>query len=448
MHPSSDPSRSQNPLADVVLGDPLGHGTTSSVYRARRGSAAIAVKVMHARPDDPGRQRLYAREAAVLGNLRHPALAEIYAVGTIDGRPAMAMELVEGQTLHERLERSGPLPEAQALELCRQIAEALQLAHEAGVVHRDIKPANLMLRPSGQAKLIDFGLAARAGTVQSRDATIGTVRYSPPEQTGLLGRAVDGRSDLYALGATIFEALTGRPPFEAQDVGELARLHAVAEPPDPRATVPGLSAACAAVLQRLLAKDPDDRYQLAAGLAHDLELLAAGRLSPATLGSQDHPASIAPSTPLVGRRREMRDLAREWSEVELGRGRGVVLEELTEADAVDCWQSSSQANPATRSIWWSSPRRGMRRLRRWRAPSSTGSRGCAPLTPCRAPAPSAPCARPLMPQARRSCIFHRSWPTSAAIDQSAPPPAPSSEHEPSPASSRRSPRTTAQASCG
>ncbi len=236
------------------------------------GSAEVAVKVMHARPEEPDRRALYRREAAVIGTLTHPALPRIYAVGELDGRPALVMELVEGETLQERLARGAALPEQEVVRLGIRVAGALSAAHEAGVVHRDVKPANLVIDASGEAKLIDFGLAAQSGTLQARDATIGTVRYSPPEQTGLLQRPVDGRSDLYSLGATLFEAATGHAPFAAADVGELARLHAVAEPPDPLVLAPELSPALAAILLRLLAKDPDDRYQSAHGLLHDLEL--------------------------------------------------------------------------------------------------------------------------------------------------------------------------------
>jgi len=141
------------------------------------------------------------------------------------------------------------------------VADALAAAHRAGLTHRDVKPQNIMILPDGRSKVIDFGLAARTAAVVADGAVAGTFAYSAPEQTGMLKRLVDGRSDLYSLGVVLFHAVTGRLPFTATDVGELLRQHTVEAPPDVRDLRPEVSAGFAAIVTRLLAKDPDDRYQ-------------------------------------------------------------------------------------------------------------------------------------------------------------------------------------------
>jgi serine/threonine protein kinase len=146
------------------------------------------------------------------------------------------------------------------VRLAVDLAGPLAAAHRVGVVHRDLKPDNVMVCADGQARLIDFGLAVRE-TGEQCGAAVGTLVYAPPEQAGTLGRPVDGRSDLHSLGAVVFECLAGRPPFAGDDVGELLRLHAVAPVPDLRRLVTGIPEDLAAVVERLLAKDPDDRYQ-------------------------------------------------------------------------------------------------------------------------------------------------------------------------------------------
>ncbi len=316
-----------DPLAGLTLLDELGHGSASVVHRARRGPAEFAVKVLRDRPERSNDRTAYQREAAVLANVRHPALVHIHAVGELDGRPALVMDLVPGETLQALLARAGSLDEPTAVRIARDAAGALAAAHATGLVHRDVKPANLIVQPDGHAKLIDFGLAARAGTQQSRDVTIGTVRYSPPEQTGLLGRAIDGRSDLYALGVVVFEMLAGATPFDAADVGELVRLHAAVVAPDLAQLVPGLSPALAAVVARLLAKDPDDRYQTADGLLYDLERIATGPAGAVelTLGTRDDPRAVLHDLPLVGREEELATLRGVWHRALRGHGSAVLV---------------------------------------------------------------------------------------------------------------------------
>lgn len=316
-----------DPLAGLTLLDELGHGSASIVHRARRGPSEFAVKVLRDRPERPTDRAVYQREAAVLANVRHPALVRIHAVGELDGRPALVMDLVPGETLQALLSRMGPLDEPTAVRIARDAAGALAAAHATGLVHRDVKPANLIVQPDGHAKLIDFGLVARAGTQQSRDVTIGTVRYSPPEQTGLLGRAIDGRSDLYSLGVVLFEMIAGRAPFDAGDVGELARLHAAVVPPNLRDLAPGTSPALAAVAARLLAKDPDDRYQTADGLLYDLDRIASepGGSAEFALATQDDPRANVHDLPLVGREDELATLRGAWHRAQRGHGSAALV---------------------------------------------------------------------------------------------------------------------------
>lgn len=178
---------------------------------------------------------------------------EVYEVGCHQGLPFMVQEFLEGVTLCEALKR-GPYGEEASLALLQDLARTLAVVHERGLVHRDIKPANILISQSGQARLIDFGLATRSHL--GKDASLtGTFRYSAPEQTGMLERPLDGRADLYSLGVVLYECLSGRPPFLEEDAAELIRLHAVAPPPDLAGLAPQVSPLLVAAVQRLLAKD-------------------------------------------------------------------------------------------------------------------------------------------------------------------------------------------------
>ncbi len=311
--------------------DELGRGAENVVYRARRGDRDYALK-LHGRAGDGdiAAARAFRREAAILSQLRHPGLVQIHAVGESDGRPYLVMELLLGRTLAATAAGAAePLVERRIVALARDCVGALAAAHRAGLVHRDVKPENIIITEDGRAKLIDFGLATQAGVRQGNDVAVGTLLYSPPEQTGMLKRPVDGRSDLYALGVVLFEAAAGTPPFRAADVGEIVRLHAVAPPPDLRQLAPRLSPALVGIIERLLAKDPDDRYQTGEGLLADLERLAAHESDePAdfALGLDDDPAAVEYDLPLVGRTGELEELRACWRQTSRGRA-GVALVE-------------------------------------------------------------------------------------------------------------------------
>jgi diguanylate cyclase (GGDEF)-like protein len=309
-------------VAGVEFVGELRHGSRSTVYRVRRDGRDHALKLLHSSAVDPAARSQFRREAALLASLDHPGVAHIYEVGEVDGRPYLIMELIEGESLTDQL-AGGPLPEATVVDLVSQVAEALAAAHRAGRVHRDIKPHNIMVRADGAACLIDFGLATRIGN-DIGDSAVGTFSYSAPEQTGMLRRTVDGRADLYALGVVAYQCLTGALPFEAADASELILQHASTPAPPVRQSRPDVSPALSAVVAKLLAKDPDDRYQTPEGLRADLARINAGQTEEFPLGAGDVRSDSYGAAPLVGRTAEADRLMARWRDASGGHG-GVAL---------------------------------------------------------------------------------------------------------------------------
>jgi diguanylate cyclase (GGDEF)-like protein len=303
----------------VELAEEIGRGAGTAVYRAVREGREYAVKILRSPGDDRPAVR-FRREAALLASLHHPGLARVHDVGEVGGRPYLIMDLIDGRTLTQVL-REESLDEARVLAMAGEVADALTVAHRAGLVHRDIKPDNIMVTRDGGVRVIDLGLAGR--TVDAvADAAVGTFLYSAPEQTGALRRAVDGRADLYALGVVMFECLTGAPPFRAADVGALIHMHLAATPPDPRHVRPDLAPALAQVVGKLLAKDPDDRYQSARGLRADLARIAAGERDGFPLDTGDGGAD----SDLVGQDDLVHTLVQRWRRTVGGHGGLVMLE--------------------------------------------------------------------------------------------------------------------------
>src|SRR5262245_21274696 len=216
----------------------LGKGGMGEVYRARDSKLKrdVAIKSL---PEefsrDADRVRRFQREAEVLASLNHPNIAGIYDLQQVNGSRYLVLELVEGETLADRIQR-GPLPVEEALEIAKHICEALEAAHEKGIVHRDLKPANIKITLDGQVKVLDFGLAkaqeliSASGTDATETPTItspamtvmgailGTAAYMSPEQAK--GRPTDKRSDVWAFGCVLYEMLTGKPIFRGDDVGD------------------------------------------------------------------------------------------------------------------------------------------------------------------------------------------------------------------------------------
>ncbi|MET0492007.1 MAG: diguanylate cyclase [Actinoplanes sp.] len=307
-----------------VLGE-LGRGAQAVVLRVRHDGTDYALKVLHHDVErQPDQAREFRRQAALLASISDPGLPRVHKAGMAGDRQYLIMDLVHGESLAARLSR-GPVPPRLAVSLGADLAGALAAAHAHDLVHRDINPGNIMISPEGAARLVDFGLATASQEASTDDAVAGTLVYTSPEQSGMLKRPVDTRTDLYALGAVLFECVTGAPPFAAADVGELLHLHATAPVPDPRALAPGLGATFAAIIVRLLAKDPDDRYQSAGGLLADLERLGAAPNDLFPLGQHDLAISAVAAAPLTGRDHELATLWSRWDAARAGRGGIVVL---------------------------------------------------------------------------------------------------------------------------
>ncbi len=260
----------------------LGRGGMGAVFKARQTSMdrVVALKILPPRlARDAQFVERFLREARAAGRLSHPNIVSGIDAGEADGYYYFAMEYVEGETLHELIKRQGQLDQSEALRLAAQIASALAHAHAHGLVHRDVKPQNVIVAADGTAKLCDLGLARSTEEDQGLTATgtaLGTPHYIAPEQVEGRGD-VDRRADLYALGATLYHMLAGSPPFTAATGAKVMAMH-LSEPPPPLGqAAPGVSPALAALVARLLEKEPDGRCQSAEEVAEDLEQIAAGR---------------------------------------------------------------------------------------------------------------------------------------------------------------------------
>ena len=267
-------------LGPYTILSPLGAGGMGEVYRARdpRLGREVAVKVLPAAVSGDGdRLRRFEQEARAASALNHPNILTVFDTGSEDGTVYLVTELLEGETLRELL-AGGALPVRKAVEIAVQIARGLAAAHEKGIVHRDLKPENLFLTRDGRVKILDFGLAklqrseiAEAPTILTGTepgVVLGTVGYMSPEQ--VRGRPADHRSDLFALGAVLYEMLTGRRAFQKDSAAETMSAILREEPPA-LAVPPGLDR----VVRHCLEKEPHHRFQSASDLAFGLESLSA-----------------------------------------------------------------------------------------------------------------------------------------------------------------------------
>ncbi|MDP8956704.1 MAG: protein kinase [Actinomycetota bacterium] len=251
----------------------LGQGGMADVYSAHDSvlGRTVAVKVLRGPLTSESRPLArFREEAEAAAALSHPNIVSLFDIATEGGLPFIVMELVPGETLSEVIWREAPLPPERAAEIAEAVADALAFAHAAGFVHRDVKPGNIMLTPWGHVKVLDFGITralSRARLTASMELR-GTAEYLSPEQAR--GVDVDGRSDIYSLGAVMFEMLTGRPPFEAESALAVARMHLESQPMPVRRLRAGVPVSLEAIVMRCLAKDPAGRYQRAAQLAADL----------------------------------------------------------------------------------------------------------------------------------------------------------------------------------
>jgi diguanylate cyclase (GGDEF)-like protein len=317
-------------IAGMTVVAELGRGAHTVVYRVRRGGAEYALKLLDEPAGDGGEQLAgFRREAALMASIDHPALPRVHEVGEAAGRPYLVMDIISGQPLADLL-AGGPLAQHRAVAIAEDLAGALADVHRIGLVHRDIKPQNIIVTETGDARLIDFGLAVRGRGADGErssgigdDTAVGTPAYTAPEQSGMLKRTVDRRADLYSLGVVLFQCLTGELPFPADDVGELLRQHAATPAPDPRDLVPDVSEPLAQVVAVLLAKDPDDRYAGAEDLVADLHR-ATRSTGPFRPTRVDVTVQHLTDVPLCGRDVEFARLADAWGRASDGTG-GVTL---------------------------------------------------------------------------------------------------------------------------
>ena len=269
---------------------PLGAGGMGEVYRARdeRIGRDVAIKVLPAEfAADYDRLRRFEQEARAAGQLNHPNILALYDVGSHEGSPYLVSELLEGQSLRERLE-GGPLPPRKVIELASQMCSGLAAAHEKGIVHRDLKPENLFITGDGHVRILDFGVAklihpevkvdpyvktTASGPTTEAGSVLGTAAYMSPEQ--VRGQTVDHRSDVFSLGVVLYEMLSGGKPFHRDSAVETMNAILKEEPPELTTIDPKVPAGLTRVVQHCLEKLPADRFQSARDLAFALQTLSA-----------------------------------------------------------------------------------------------------------------------------------------------------------------------------
>jgi eukaryotic-like serine/threonine-protein kinase len=281
----------------------LGRGGMAAVWRGRdlRLDRPVAIKELTGEgPGNATALERFEREARAVARLSHPNVVSVYDYGVQDGTPFLVMELVNGPTVATMLE-GGPLPLADALAIASQTCDGLAVAHSAGIIHRDIKPANLILAPAGVVKICDFGVVRLLDTAGQASLTapaeaMGSPMYMAPEQ--ITGDRLDPRTDLYALGCTMYAMLAGYPPFNSGDPLSIVHQH-VYEAPEPlRLRRPDLPPEVEALVSELLAKTPDQRPSDAAAV-HSRVASIMQRLTPevasSTVRMSAVPAALAPS---------------------------------------------------------------------------------------------------------------------------------------------------------
>ncbi len=279
---AADEPRVTAPPGYKILNE-LGRGGMGVVYKAIQVglNRTVALKMIlagaHAGPDARTR---FATEAEAVARLQHPGIVQIHEVGEHEGRPYQALEFVSGGSLSQRI-GGQPLPFRRAAELVEELARGIQAAHHRGVVHRDLKPANILLTAEGLPKIADFGLAklvvgSAAGRTHS-GILMGTPSYMAPEQAGGHPKGIGPACDIHALGAILYESLTGRPPYRGETLLETLDQVRSVEPEPPRRLRPRLPRDLETICLKCLRKDPDARYSTAEELAEDLHAFLAGQ---------------------------------------------------------------------------------------------------------------------------------------------------------------------------
>ncbi len=286
------------------LEDRIGGGGMAWVWKAEDTllHRPVAIKVLREEfVSDEAFVRRFRQEAESAASLVHPNVVHVYDVGEERGEHYIVMELVEGETLKEYIQRHGPLPVGRALQIATSVARALQAAHRKGIVHRDIKPQNILLTAEGRVKVADFGIAraATGTTIVHTNTVLGSAHYFAPEQAR--GGFTDEKSDLYSLGAVLYEMLTGSPPFEAATPVAVALKHLQEQPVTPRKQRQEIPRSVEAIVLRLLEKDPAKRYTSADALLADLHRALEEIGEP--MGEEPIPAGATPPRASAKRQR-------------------------------------------------------------------------------------------------------------------------------------------------
>ena len=281
-------------LGDYRILRPLGEGGMGKVYLAanQKDGMRVAIKVLPPSKATEGGHSLirFRREMELSRRANHPNLARTIDVGQVGNVHFMVLDYVPGESLYQLVKhpRGGPLRVPDAARFFLKVLDGLEAAHEAGLVHRDIKPSNLMVTPEGDARVLDLGLARatdEACPVTKHDTVLGTLDYASPEQLGNAAHA-DRRSDLYSLGCTLYFTLAGRPPFEGGDMINKIFKQRMEDPEPLEQVARGVPPAFAAIVRKLMAKDPDDRYQDCEDLRADLARWADPAVVHAILGAE------------------------------------------------------------------------------------------------------------------------------------------------------------------
>ena len=293
------------PLGRYEILEEIGRGAMGVVFRARDPliDRIVAIKTINvglSRVEAEDFEKRFDREARSAGRLNHPNIVTIYDVGKSGDVAYIAMELLEGQSLRDILDSGVVLPPSTIADIAAQIADGLASAHQAGVIHCDIKPANVVVLASGLVKITDFGIAMLpTGSRSFIGSVVGSPKYISPEQ--VVGRPVDARSDVFSLGAVLYEVLTGTPPFVGTALDEILHNVINVSPDPPTSRNRSLPAAFDAIVARALAKHPDDRYQSAREMSADLRQLAlvGPRDAFGAAAAQERPAATQPGDSTV-----------------------------------------------------------------------------------------------------------------------------------------------------
>ncbi len=293
----------------------LGRGGMSSVYWAHDSvlERDVAVKVLHEQlSGDPDHVERFRREARAIASLSHPNIVTVVDRGQVEGSEFIVFELVRGLNLKDFLDGRTDLPVAQALGLTLQAARGLSFAHERGVVHRDVKPQNVLVNDEGVAKVTDFGIARSSvdDELTQTGTILGTSDYLSPEQA--VGQHVDERADQYSLGVLLYELLTGTPPYAGESSVAVAMKHVHDPVPSVRARRPDVSLRVEALIQRAMAKNPDDRYRSMAALVVALEACLAEEGGVPRWLAESDTASLEPVSPARERRARRRKRRVPW----------------------------------------------------------------------------------------------------------------------------------------